>query len=125
MKYLKLLTVVALVGLMAALAWSVPPASGADEEAPTYAKTVKPFLQTYCINCHGANKPKAGVNLDGYDLVVNGGKKLIKVGQPDDSRLCQVCEGKGKPMPPKRSKQPTAEEIKAVRAWIADGAKNN
>jgi len=125
MKYLKPLSVVALIGAMALLAWNAPQASRADDEAPTFGKNVKPFLQTYCVNCHGAAKPKAGVNLESYDVVVNGGKKLINVGKPDDSRLCQVCEGKGKPMPPKKAKQPTAEEIKALRAWIADGAKNN
>jgi mono/diheme cytochrome c family protein len=101
------------------------PAKSADAPAPTFAKEVKPFLQNYCISCHGANKPKAGINLESYDKLINGGKSLVKIGKPDDSRLCQVCEGKGKPMPPKKSKQPTADEIKSVRAWIADGAKNN
>jgi mono/diheme cytochrome c family protein len=117
------LMVAAAVALTAFLS-AGQPAGGADTPAPTFDKDVKPFLQTYCVSCHGAVKPKGGINLESYDKVVNGGKALVKVGKPDDSRLCQVCEGRGKPMPPRMSKQPTAEEVKLLRAWVADGAKN-
>src|SRR5262245_23756818 len=125
MKYLKPLMVLAAVALVGGVMLSGPLAGGADNEAPTFGKDVKPFWQTYCVSCHGATKPRAGINLESYDSVVNGGKNLIKAGRPDDSRLCQVCEGRGKPMPPKKAKQPTAQELQALRAWIADGAKNN
>jgi uncharacterized membrane protein len=114
------------VAATAAILLRGQPVGGADAAKPaSFSKDVKPFLQTYCINCHGNVKPKGGINLETYDKVVSGGKSLVKVGKPDDSRLVQVCEGKGKPMPPKKEKQPTAQEIQTVRAWIADGAKNN
>jgi mono/diheme cytochrome c family protein len=114
------------VMVIAGVVSSSQPVSRADDTpAPTFGKDVKTFLQTYCINCHGAAKPRAGINLESYDSTVNGGKSLVVAGKPDDSRLVRVCEGKGKPMPPKKAKQPSADEIKSLRDWIADGAKNN
>src|SRR5262245_18035920 len=124
MKFLRYVIVLMVFGLVVALAWNVSPAGGADTEVPTFGKNVKPFLETYCVSCHGAAKPRAGINLESYDAVVNGGKILIVACKPDDSRLCQVCERRGKPMPPKKSKQPNAQELQDLRAWVADRAKN-
>ena len=50
----------------------------------------------------------------------------VVAGKPDDSWLVLTCEGKGWPMPPKKwKKQPKAEEVARVRAWIAAGAKDD
>ena len=32
-----------------------------------FKATVKPFVSTYCVSCHGADKPEAELNLDSFD----------------------------------------------------------
>lgn len=96
--------------------------------APSYTKDIKPFLSNYCLECHQGNKAKAGVTLDTYQALMKGdrrGRSLVIPGKPDNSRLLHTMEGKAKPMPPKKSQQPTAQEIAKVRAWIAAGAKDD
>jgi hypothetical protein len=96
--------------------------------APSFTKDIKPFLSNYCLECHQGNKAKAGVTLDTYQALMKGdrrGRSLIIAGKPDNSRLLHTMEGKAKQMPPKKSQQPTAQEIVKVRAWIAAGAKDD
>ena len=96
-------------------------------DAPSFTKDVKPFLKTYCVECHGGDKTKAGLDLSTYDGLMKGGKKkVITAGKPDDSGLVKVLTGGGKQMPPKTYKsQPTAKEIDVIKAWIKDGAKDD
>jgi Planctomycete cytochrome C len=96
----------------------------ADDPAPSFTKDVQPFLQTYCVSCHNGTKAKSGVNVEGYRALMNN-KNLVVSGKADDSRLLAVLTGKAKPMPPKKRDQPTADEIKKVRAWIDAGAKDD
>jgi Planctomycete cytochrome C len=98
-------------------------------DPPSFSKDIKPFLARYCVECHNAQKAKAGVNLESYQAIMKGDKKgrfLIVAGQADNSRLLHTMEGKAKPMPPRKFKlQPTAGEVARVRAWIQAGAKDD
>jgi hypothetical protein len=42
-------------------------ASGDAALARDFNATVKPFVATYCISCHGADKPEAELNLGAFD----------------------------------------------------------
>jgi mono/diheme cytochrome c family protein len=102
-------------------------AAAADTE-PSFTKDVKPFLAKYCVECHGANKPKGGFNFSSYNDLMKGSKKkkAIVEGKPDDSLLVKTLDGTEKRMPPKKStKQPTAKEIDVIKAWIKAGAKDD
>jgi hypothetical protein len=69
----------------------------------TFAKDIQPFLTKYCVDCHGANKPKAGYRLDSYEALVGKGKKASVVpGDPDKSKLVMTMTGNAKLMPPKK-----------------------
>ncbi|MEY4396194.1 MAG: hypothetical protein RL595_3443 [Planctomycetota bacterium] len=94
-------------------------------EAPTYTKDIQPFLTKYCVDCHGANKPKAGYRLDSYDSLTGKGRKASVVpGEPDKSKLVMTMTGQAKLMPPKKSStRPTADEIEMVKTWVKNGAK--
>lgn len=102
-------------------------AKATDEKAPSFTKDIQPFLTTYCVECHGAGKPKAGVRVDSYEALIKAGKKtLVVAGKPADSHLLLTLDGKGKKMPPKKyAAQPTAKEIAVVKAWIAAGARDD
>jgi len=113
------------VALVLSLTWVQ--LAQAAENAASFVKDVKPFLENYCEGCHSGRRPKAGYGVDSFAALMKAGKKgtLVVPGKPDESRLIMSMAGKGKPMPPRRSEQPKAEEVAKVREWIKAGAKDD
>ncbi|MBY0524100.1 MAG: hypothetical protein K2R98_11915 [Gemmataceae bacterium] len=105
---------------------SIPPALA--QAPPSFAKDIKPIMSKYCVECHQGAKPKGGLDVTSYKKLLEGGISFpgFVPGNPDKSFMLILMEKKSKPvMPPAKSKQPTAEEIKLVRAWIAGGGKDD
>lgn len=72
---------------------------------------LKPFLAKYCLNCHGAEKPKAGLNLAKFDKV-----DLLAKDRKIWQRAAEyMASGE---MPPDESAQPKPEEAEALSGWI-------
>jgi WD40 repeat protein len=96
---------------------------------PSYAKQIRPFLTKYCLECHNAKEMKGTLSLETHKAMMEGsdGGAVIVAGNPDKSKLVLLSEGKEKPrMPPPKAKfQPTKDEIKLLRAWVAAGAKDD
>ena len=108
----------------------IPPAS--DKTGVSYATDIKPIFDTSCIKCHGAEKAKARLRLDGLAAALKGGEdgKVVLPGDSAGSMLIQCVAHAGKPdgfMPPPRNKANilplTKEQIGLIRAWIDQGAK--
>jgi mono/diheme cytochrome c family protein len=108
----------------------IPPAS--SKAGVTYATDIKPIFDKSCIKCHGAEKPKARLRLDGLEAVLKGSEdgKVILTGNSADSVLVHCVAHAGKPdtfMPPPRNKANlpplTSDQIGLIRAWIDQGAK--
>ncbi len=119
------------LGLLIVAGWLGMSALGRGEPEkkppPSFVKEIRPFLSRYCYECHQPDQAKKGVDVSSYRKLIDGtGKKKSKIvvpGKPDDSSLVRTLEGKAKLMPPRKyDPQPTAEEIKRVREWIAAGA---
>ncbi len=93
----------------------------------SYVGDVEPFLTKYCLECHNQGKAKAGYNVETFADLMRGGKKgpMVVPGKPSESRLMLTLQSKGKPMPPKKSRQPTAAETAKVSEWIKAGACDN
>jgi hypothetical protein len=111
---------------LAALSLFPPPADA--QQAPSYAKQVRPFLARYCLSCHNATKLEGGLDLESYKTLRDGGAhgEVIVPGKADDSRLVLMVEGKRKPtMPPQKVTQPKPDEIGVLRAWVDAGAKDD
>jgi mono/diheme cytochrome c family protein len=106
---------------------SADPTPPAADPPPSFTKDIKPFLGNYCQGCHTGRRAKSGYSVESYAALLKNGRKgpLVVPGKPDESRLTMCMDGKGKPMPPTRSEQPTAEEIAKVRAWIEAGARDD
>ncbi len=69
-----------------------------------------PFLKTYCVRCHNADKMKSGVRVDHLDgLLADGNLRLWEVIEE------LVAEGE---MPPEDEKQPSPEERAQLQDWI-------
>lgn len=108
---------------------------GADAPAPLpepsavpidFARDIQPLLQTRCVECHGANKQKAGLRLDAGEGLLRGGDSgpAIVPGKSADSKLIHLVAGQDPKvkMPPKGPPL-TPVEIGKLRAWIDKGAK--
>ncbi len=93
----------------------------------SYVNDVKPLLATYCAECHNPDKAKDGYDVTTFAALLRSGKKgaMVVPSKPDESRLMLTLHGTGKPMPPKKSPQPTAEEIAKFSAWIEAGAEDD
>ncbi len=80
--------------------------------AGSFATTIRPFLESYCTGCHGAEKPKGQLDLTVFqtmDAVVKDHPRWALV-------LEQLASGE---MPPEEAKQhPTQAQRDEVTAWI-------
>jgi hypothetical protein len=109
----------------------LPPA--AAKTGITYATDIKPIFEKSCVKCHGADKPKAKLQLNSLEAALKGGKngKDIIAGKSEKSPLvysvAHVGEDEDLYMPPPDNKDKlaplTKEQIGLIRAWIDQGAK--
>ncbi|MGB0581038.1 MAG: DUF1553 domain-containing protein [Limisphaerales bacterium] len=68
-------------------------------------------LQHNCVECHNAHDKKGGVILDREPIVIDDPELIVK-----------MVSGHSPKMPPKRDPL-SIEDVKALRLWVADGAK--
>ena len=82
-----------------------------EKNMATYASEVKPFLESHCISCHGPEKQKGDLALDGLDPDM---KKSSSA-----SRWAAVREAlEFEEMPPEDEPRPRPAQVVAVLDWI-------
>ena len=102
-----------LIAGAAPVAPAAKPAPTRTELAKQFQTTIKPFLATYCNNCHGATKPQAQLNLTRFTDIAT-----VLADIPHWSMTKQrVADIE---MPPAGAKQPKPAERQAVVKWISD-----
>ena len=104
------LVFVAMIGVAAPSQADSP---DSDPHAQTFSRVVRPFLQTHCVACHGAEQQEGDVRFDG---------PLPDLTEPelDEQWLTakrMMAQGQ---MPPQDRPRPTADELTQVLAWIND-----
>jgi formylglycine-generating enzyme required for sulfatase activity len=87
---------------------------------------IKPILESTCLSCHGAEKPKGDLRLDSRANAVKGGDSGAAVvpGQPQKSPLYTstvLPPGHDDIMPPKGDPL-SKEQTERLRLWIEQGA---
>ena len=96
----------------------------------SFAEDIAPILKGWCVSCHqpGADGYNAsGLDLTSYDGLMKGTKfgPMVIPGQPDNSNLVVLIEGRAKvAMPFKHKALPNCLRTN-VWSWIFEGAKNN
>ena len=103
----------------------------ADDTKPTaeqlafFENKIRPLLADNCLECHSAakRKTKGGLRMDNREDMRRGGENgtILVPGNPADSAIIAAVEWRGDTqMPPK--KHLSAEQISALKTWIAMGA---
>ena len=107
-----------------------PIAAGRMPEVVQFNRHIRPILTDKCLHCHGPDEKTREADLrldDGQELILDrGGYHVVVAGKPQKSELFLrlTTDDADEQMPPVESeKQLTADEIKLIRLWIAQGAK--
>lgn len=96
-------------------------------KALVYQDIVAPILSKKCITCHGPNKQKGKLRLDGQERMLKGGKSgaTLMAGNTDASEMIKrmvLPPDDDDHMPPKEKGQLTAHQIALIRWWVQKGA---
>ena len=81
------------------------------------------MLAAHCQECHGPEKHKGGLRLDGRGAMLKGGETgaVVVPGKPNESPLIEAIRYEGDvQMPPKGKLKD--EEIAALTNWVKRGA---
>ena len=97
-----------------------PPASPAT--TLTFQRDILPIFQAKCVNCHGGNKRKGGLDLRSVPALLKGGESGPSINRqnPEQSALWEAVANNQ--MPPGKNKLTDAEK-KKLHDWLLGGAK--
>ena len=119
------LIVLIVAGVPAARAGDLPPGQGKPDPAEEefFEMKVRPVLAEHCLECHGAEKSKAGLRLDARASMLKGGDggPAVVPGKPEESSLVEAIRYDGEVQMPPKGKLKDAE-IAALTDWVKRGA---
>ena len=98
----------------------------------SFATDVQPIIARHCLECHADGKPgqeKSGLKLGSYDDLMRGTRfgPIVKPGDSLSSVLTMLVEGRADAslkMPHGRASL-SQENIRLLKMWVEQGAKNN
>jgi mono/diheme cytochrome c family protein len=96
--------------------------------AVDFQNEIAPIFAEHCLECHGPEKVKGGLNLTTHDGILKelkSGNIAVIAGKPEASALIErlLSSDEDEVMPPrKKEKRPKPEEIARLKTWIAEGA---
>ncbi|AMV39727.1 PSD1 and planctomycete cytochrome C domain-containing protein [Planctomyces sp. SH-PL62] len=100
------------------------PAATADAaKAEHFTSKVEPILTSRCLKCHGGEKTRGGLRLDGREAMLKGGDlgPAVDLDAPDESLLLKAIRYEdGLEMPP--SGRLPDDDVKVLAEWLAAGA---
>ena len=85
----------------------------------SFTKSVRPVLAERCAPCHNDRNASGKVSLASVAAMTKAG--ALVAGKPDESLLVKVISG-DRPRMPKFGDPLKAEQVDAIRRWIAAGA---
>ena len=95
-----------------------------------FSSRVAPIFEDKCVQCHGPQKKKGKLRLDGFEYVMQGGKDgpVVKPGDTKNSELYRrvtLPRDSKDAMPAEGKPGLTDTELKVIEFWIASGATEN
>jgi hypothetical protein len=99
-------------------------------EEISFSEDIFPIIQIRCLECHqpeGDGYEKSGLDLRTYQGLMKGTKfgTMVIPGNAFTSNLMLMIDGRAKIRMPHRKKKLSSCEIKEIRWWINQGAKDN
>ncbi|HTP14131.1 MAG TPA: hypothetical protein VMM37_10900 [Bacteroidota bacterium] len=95
----------------------------------SFSHDIEPLFAQTCLGsqCHSGTSPARGLDLTppSYQSLMYHNPTLVVGGAPNNSLLVQRLDGTFPPIMPSNQSPLTANQIKGVRQWIKEGAKNN
>jgi len=97
----------------------------------SFSKNVMPILEQHCLACHKPGGPgyeTSGLSMESYQSLMKGTKfgSVTKPGYSGASTLVIMMEYEHDPVAMPRGSKPLApEQLKLVKTWIDQGAKDN
>ncbi len=79
--------------------------------ADQYKTTIRPTIRQFCLECHSAEEQEGELDLERFATLTDV-RRDEKVWQ----KVAEMLDHKE--MPPKRAKQPTAEQSTQLRGWV-------
>ena len=103
------------------------------EPKVSFSQEVRPIFEANCLSCHqagGAGFEASGFSMVSYDDLMKGtdAGPMVIPGDVEGSNLVVLMEGRADPsisMPHGGLDPVPGADIKLIRQWIAQGAKNN
>jgi hypothetical protein len=98
-------------------------AFGQDARIEFFEAKIRPVLVEHCYECHGAQKQKGGVRVDGREYLTKDVEDgpLVVAGDAKRGRLMKALRHDGDIKMPPKGKLP-ANVLADLATWIADGA---
>lgn len=117
---------------MIALVFAAAPFAVGGAEPVSFKSDVFPIIHAKCAECHrpgGEGYEKSGLDLTTYEGLMKGTKfgPVVVPGDAFTSNLNVLVEGRADPsirMPHNTGKLKT-REIRALKTWVNQGARNN
>ena len=97
----------------------------ASEDVELYQQQIRPLLQARCVACHGALKSRGGLRLDTAELLRQGcdGGRVIDSSDAGAGELIhRISTAEESERMPPEGEPLKAEQIAALKRWIAAGA---
>ncbi len=94
-------------------------------DAVDFDRDIRPILDKHCLACHGPQKQRSGLRVDGLSLLRQGGDRgpAVSSESGSESLLIQAIAGDGSAVPqmPPKGGRLKPEEVALIRAWIDRG----
>ncbi len=97
----------------------------------SYERDIQPIVASRCLSCHtqeGEGADKSGLDMHNYEALMKGtrqGGALIVPGSPATSTFMIMLTRQDHLRMPYGQSPLSDDEIRVIRAWIDQGAKNN
>lgn len=89
------------------------------QKADALWKQVEPMMQSACVNCHNADRAKAGVDVSSREAIVKSvDPALFELHEPQQSLLVTIIESGDMPPSSYADKAPDKQQIEIIKQWL-------